>query len=129
MKQNEVPLLYLFVYKSLIEKFGRYNRVLSRKSILEIWRRCIHNVPRKYDFYILQEMCEFGLLEKINSKEFQLSGSKSDEKLTSNQKFGVIESLTPSEIKILKKLAPKHYRLIGKGAHKRLKKLDDFFLW
>jgi len=128
-KKDEVPLLYLFVYKNLIDKFGKYDRIISRKKILEVWRRCIHNVPRKYDFHVLQEMCEFGLMERVNSQEFQLFGFDSDKTLITNPKFKILKSLTPSELKVLDKLAPKHYKLIGSEANNKLKKLNEFFLW
>ena len=128
-KDKDIPLIYLFIYKNLIEKFGKYDRIVSRKGILEVWRRCIHNVPRKYDFYVLQEMCELGLMERINPQEFQLFGFDADGKLSANQKIRVMDNLTPSELRVLDRLAPKHYKLIGSGANVKLKKLNDFFLW
>ncbi len=129
MKKDEVPLLYLFVYKNLIDKFGKYDRMISRKIILETWRRCIHNVPRKYDFHILQEMCEFGLLERVNPQEFQLFGFDSEGKLSANTKLKILDSLTPSELRVLDRLAPKHYKLVCSGANIKLEKLNNFFLW
>lgn len=126
---NEVPLLYLFVYKSLVEKFGKCNRIIPRKTILEIWRRSIHNVPRKYDFYILQEMCDYGLIEKINVQEFKLFGFNADDKLCMNDKFKFLEGLNPEEIKVIEKIGPKQYKLIAGDANKKLKKINEFFLW
>jgi len=128
-KKDEVPVLYLFVYKNLIDKFGKYDRLVSRKAILEVWRRCIHNVPRKFDFYVLQEMCEYGLMERINPQEFQLFGLNADGKLSANEKLKVLDSLTASELRVLDRLAPKHYKLICDGAEVKLKKLNEFFLW
>ena len=81
VKDNEIPLLYLFVFKSMTEKFGKMDRILFTKQLLEIWRRCIHNVPRKYDYYILQEMCDYEMLEKITSQKYILLGSKANQKL------------------------------------------------
>jgi len=128
-KDDEIPLLYLFVYKNLIDKFGKHDRIITRKVILETWRRCIHNVPRKFDFYILQEMCEYGLIERINPQEFQLFGFDADGKLSTNAKLKVLDSLTSSELKVLDRLAPKHYKLVCEGSNIKLKKLNDFFLW
>lgn len=126
---NETPLLYLFVYKNLIEKFGKYNRVVSKKAILEIWRRCIHNVPRKYDYYILKEMCKYGLLEKVNNQEFKIFCQDYNHHLKLNTNFNMLENLTPSELKILSKLGVEKYKLMGANANQKLKKLNDFFLW
>ena len=128
MKKDEVPLLYLFVYKNLIDKFGKHDRIIPRKGILEVWRRCIHNVPRKYDFYLLQEMCFFGLIQRINPQEFQLFGFDAEGKLSANAKLKILDSLTPSELRVLDRLAPKHYKLFGECANTKLKKLNDFFL-
>jgi hypothetical protein len=129
VKPEDIPLLYLFVYKTMVEKFGKHNRIISRKKILEIWRRCIHNVPKKYHFYILQEMCDYQLLEKINAQDFELFGNDADGNLTLNEKFKLIESLTPQELKILEKMSPQKYKLLGAEANKKLRKLGDYFLW
>lgn len=126
---DEIPLLYLFVYKTFIEKFGKHDRIISKKSILEIWRRCIHNVPRKYDYYILKEMCRYGLLEQVNSQEFKLFSQDYQKNIKLNTNFYMLEELTPSELKILKKLGAEKYRLLGASANQKLKKLNDFFLW
>lgn len=128
-KKDEIPLLYLFVYKNLVDKFGKHDRVIPRKGVLEVWRRCIHNVPRKYDFYVLQEMCDFGLMERINPQEFQLFAFDADGKLSANAKLKILDNLTSSELRVLDRLAPKQYKLIGSGADVKLKKLNDFFLW
>jgi len=126
---KEIPLLYLFVYKTLVEKFGMCNRIIPRKKILEVWRRSIHNVPRKYDYYILQEMCEYGLIEKISIQEFQLFGFDCNKKLSMNEKLKFLDSLTTKEVELIEKMAPKKFKLLGGDANKKLKKINDFFLW
>ena len=87
IKDNDIPLLYLFVFKTMTEKFGKQDRILFTKQLLEIWRRCIHNVPRKYDYYILQEMCDYEMLEKITSQKYILLGSKAPTKLAKLNDF------------------------------------------
>lgn len=129
VKNDKIPLLYLFVYKTLVEKFGKHNRIIPRKAILEIWRRSIHNVPRKYDFYIIQEMCDYGLLEKVSVQEFKLFGFNPQGRLTVNEKFKFLEELSPKEIKIIEKIAPKQYKLLAGDANRKLKKINEFFLW
>jgi len=87
IKDNDIPLLYLFVFKAMTEKFGKQDRILFTKQLLEIWRRCIHNVPRKYDYYILQEMCDYGMLEKITTQKYILFGSRANKKLVKLNDF------------------------------------------
>jgi len=85
--KEDIPLLYLFVFQSMIDKFGKTDRVLFTKQLLEIWRRCIHNVPRKYDYYILQEMCDYGMLEKLTTQKYILLGSVANQKLSKLNDF------------------------------------------
>jgi len=113
----------------MIEKFGKRNSIIPRKRILEVWRRCIHNVPRKYDYHILQEMCDYDLLEKVNPQEFQLFGLDCQKKLKLNKKFILSSELSKEELNILDKLAAEKFKLLGANANKKLKKLNDFFLW
>ena len=74
-------------------------------------------------------MCGFGLMERINPQEFQLFGFDADGKLSANERLKVLDSLTPSELRVLDRLAPKHYKLVCEGSNIKLKKLNDFFLW
>jgi hypothetical protein len=113
----------------MVEKFGKRNLIISRKRILEVWRRCIHNVPRKYDYHILKEMCNYGLLEKISPNEFQLFGLDSDKKMKLNEDFKILEELSVEDVKIIEKLVPSKFKFLGANATQRLKKLNDFFLW
>ena len=79
--RQKVPLLYLYVFRLMIEKLGRTDQTTSAKQLLEIWRRNIYNVPRAYDFHILSEMEQYGLLKRINTQKYIFYGSKSFPKL------------------------------------------------
>lgn len=131
-KKNDkynIPLLYLYIYKTLIDKFGKRDIIVSRKKVLEIWRRSIHNIPRKYDFFILKEMDEYGLIRKLNNQDYELFGLSFDNKICLNDKCIMLDKLKPSEIRVLQNMAPKQYKFIGSDANKKLKKLNEFFLW
>lgn len=80
-KCSKVPLLYLYVFRLMIDKIGMEDQIITNKQLLEFWHRNIYNVPRKYDAHILNEMCEYGLLEKINTQKYQFNGKKASQKL------------------------------------------------
>ena len=65
----------------MTEKLGMMDQITTAKELLEFWHRNIYNVPRKYDVHILNEMCEMGLLEKINSQKYKFYGDKAKNKL------------------------------------------------
>lgn len=71
---QRVPLLYSYVFKLMIEKLGKSDQITTSKQLLEIWRRNIYNVPRNYDYHILTEMCEFGLIARINTQKYEFYG-------------------------------------------------------
>jgi hypothetical protein len=80
-KCTKVPLLYLYVYRLMVDKLGMEDQITTNKQLLEFWHRNIYNVPRKYDAHILNEMCEYGLLEKINTQKYYFYGKKAGYKL------------------------------------------------
>lgn len=79
-KQN-VPFLYLYVFKLMTDKIGMEDQITTTKQLLEFWHRNIYNVPRKYDIHILNEMCAMGLIEKINTQKYRFYGGKASYKL------------------------------------------------
>ncbi|MFI5405069.1 MAG: hypothetical protein ACHQ1D_01005 [Nitrososphaerales archaeon] len=81
MTQNKTPLIYLWLYKKMIDRFGKENQIIIAKEVLEVLRRTVYQIPRRYDYYILKEMCSFELLEKVNSQKYKLMGAHADSKL------------------------------------------------
>lgn len=49
----------------MIKKYGKKDRILSYKAVLEIWKRNVYNVPKKYYSHFVQEMCDMDLLKQI----------------------------------------------------------------
>jgi len=80
-KCHEAPLLYLYIFGRMIENFGRENTILTGKQLINIWRRYIPNVARIYDSHILTEMCNYGLIRKVNSQRYIFYGAKGFTKL------------------------------------------------
>lgn len=81
MPYNKTPLIYLWIYKKMIDRFGKDNQIILAKNLLEVLRRTVYQIPRQYDYFILKEMCGYGLLEKVNSQKYKLLGSLADKKL------------------------------------------------
>jgi hypothetical protein len=78
---TDAPLLYLFIFSKMLNLFGHKNQLISGKQLISIWRGYIPNVARIYDYYILTEMCNFGLIRRINSQKYIFYGGKANEKL------------------------------------------------
>lgn len=79
--KRKVPLLYLYIFKLMTDKMGMLDQITTAKQLLEFWHRNIYNVPRKYDLHILNEMCDMGLLEKINTQKYKFFGKSASIKL------------------------------------------------
>ena len=77
----ETPLLYLYIFSRMLEIFGYENQLLTGKQLISIWRRYIPNVARVYDSYILTEMCNFGLIRRINTQKYIFYGGRGAVKL------------------------------------------------
>ena len=81
MPSDKTPLIYLWIYKKMVDRFGKDNQIILAKSLLEVLRRTVYQIPRQYDYFILKEMCSYGLLEKINSQKYKLLGAQADKRL------------------------------------------------
>lgn len=77
----EAPLLYLYVFSKMTELFGQKNQILTSRQLLSIWRTFIPNVPRIYDFHILTEMNNYGLIRRLNSQKYIFYGARGVGKL------------------------------------------------
>lgn len=77
----EAPLLYLYVYSKMVNLFGRTNQLISGKQLISVWRTYIPNISRRYDSHILTEMCNYGLIRRINTQKYLFYGGKAQSKL------------------------------------------------
>lgn len=71
---GEIPILYLWIYKKYIDKYGELDRYVSRKELIETMHRTIYQVPRKYDWFIIKEIEFFGMIEKVDNVTYRLKG-------------------------------------------------------
>ena len=124
---SDCPLLYLYVYKQMVDKFGNSNKILSTKQILEVWRRCIHNIPRRYDFFILKEMEAYGLLERFTNQKNCFYGAYGNDILIRIKGYDQACKLFE---KILKEtFESQKWKFYGAKSNIKLKKLNEYFLW
>jgi hypothetical protein len=86
-KGDAPPLVYLYIYKKMIEKFGKSNNLVPAKKLIEITRRTVYQIPKRYDYFILGEMQEYCLLQKINTQKYMLFGANADKKLKKLNEF------------------------------------------
>jgi hypothetical protein len=80
-KEN-VPLIYLYIYSKMLEKFGHKDIIMSTKNLIEICRRTVHQIPKKYDFFILKELENYDFLKKINTQKYLFKGTGNEKKLS-----------------------------------------------
>jgi len=72
----DAPLLYVYIYSRMVELFGQKNKLMTGKQLINIWRTYIPNVPRIFDYHLLTEMCNFGLIRRIDSQKYVFYGGK-----------------------------------------------------
>lgn len=62
----------------MVKKYGRKDRVLSYKAVLEVWKRNVYNVPKKYYTHFIDEMCDQGLITQVSFgkrfKQYKMNG-------------------------------------------------------
>lgn len=80
-KEN-VPLIYLYIYNKMLEKFGHKEIIVSTKNLIEITRRTVYQIPKKYDFFILKELEDYEFLKKINTQKYLFKGIGNEKKLS-----------------------------------------------
>ena len=80
-KVIEAPLLYLYIFSRMLEAFGYKNQLITGKQLVTIWRTYIPNVPRIYDFHLLTEMDNYGLIRRIDTQKYIFYGGNGTAKL------------------------------------------------
>ena len=84
-----VPILYLFVYKSLKE--GALNKFyISYSSAKKVLKNRFYRIPHNLHYVILKELGELGLLKKIGGKncmKFEFTGQDAEKLLNQYLSF------------------------------------------
>ena len=87
--KDDIPLIYLFIFNQMVKKYGRKDKILSYKAVLEVWKRNVYNVPKKYYSHFIEEMCEMGLLKQVSfGKRFKQYGMNGYSKRKCLDKLG-----------------------------------------
>ena len=66
------PVIYLYLYNKLVEKYGHRPIELDLKDIISSNKIIIFHIPTKHQYPIVQEMVHYGLLKKINNMRYEL---------------------------------------------------------
>lgn len=80
-KKEEIPLVYLWIYKKFCDRWGRCNIIVYTTEVKEILRRTIYQIPKKYDDEMLKDMQKHGLVERINKHKHKILGAEANKKL------------------------------------------------
>ena len=72
----KIPIVYLWVYKKLLQKECN---PLRTKIVLEVLKRNFYQLPLSIHYKIIRDMQYYGLLEKINKKVYRLNTKKAEE--------------------------------------------------
>ena len=78
---KDKPFLYIYIYGVLVNKFGNRNMILPVNSIVEVFHRYFHNIPRRYDHVILRDLERMGYIEKIDKWKVRFNGYDSEDEL------------------------------------------------
>lgn len=127
-KPNDIPLVYIFLYRKLKERaFG--SQYLDTANLLEVLSRILFHTPGlNFRYAVLREMQDrFGLIKKINRMRYQILDSNCDDKLKNISP----EELTKIILEInkgtkLKCSDDSIYKLIP---NKCLRKLENINTW
>ena len=69
MKKKEIPIVYLWIYRKLLDKKCNY---LPTSEVVRIMRICIFHLKKTMCYQILKEMEFYGLVEKVNKHTYKI---------------------------------------------------------
>ena len=70
MKEKNISIIHIYIYGMLKRKVKGGN-IIQSSQILPIIKWCIR-MPHKYRHDILKELCDIGLLKKLNRDNYEL---------------------------------------------------------
>lgn len=79
--KEEIPLVYLWIYKKFCDRWGRCNIIVYTTEIKGIMRRVIWQIPRKYDDKMLKDMEKYNLIMRINKHKHKIFGAEANKRL------------------------------------------------
>ena len=84
---NDIPSVHLWIYKKMRETYGL--RIVRTILLIQLIRRTIYQprTPKKLDYLLLNEMCEYGLLEKIDRLKCRILYKNCDAKLRKLEEY------------------------------------------
>lgn len=79
-RKNKTPILYLFLYDVLNERF-KYNRMTTPSYIIEVLKKRFWYLPKMVCYEILDEMEGYNLVKRINHKSYYIVPNRSVKRL------------------------------------------------
>jgi len=136
-RSENVPLIYLYIYKKLVENTKRFKIIPYRVLISEFSQRIlIRRIPRKYFDIIIKELIDFKLMEKVSkgkSPTYKISHKDYKNKINelkslekSGLRFKILKDKYKKFFKELEQIEDltKRYNLLKCDYEKQLRKLE-----
>ena len=70
-KENNFPLIYLYLYKRIKDKYGFF-KIIDIKLLEECIKRNVYNLPWGYHTIIIHEMHKLRMLKRLDRRKFQI---------------------------------------------------------
>lgn len=137
---KQVPLIYLYLYKRIDERF-RVGDIISYSELTTIIKRLLHQFPSRYINVIIKELEEYNLIKRIvsgRSPEFTIEKKDYedlirdlDEIKGSTQRYKILKSDYDNLIKRLKEKEEynQKYEKLKCNYLKFLRKLEEYHYW
>lgn len=81
MEEKRVPFLYLWIYKKMIDRFGKVNIVVTNRELMEVMGRTFYQIPRVHFYTVLREMSGYGMVEEVNKQKHKIIATGCDARL------------------------------------------------
>lgn len=144
-KFEKIPLIYLYIYKDLREKFF-INQIIQYKSLVFRLKNLIFHIPRKYYDIVIKELIDYNLISTIKggripiyeleNKDYEHLIIDLNKIKKSTQRFKILKSRYKKLLNLIeeKETFDEKYKLLECGYEKllrikELKKLEGSHYW
>lgn len=83
---NEIPYIYILLYSKLKEK-AVISPYVSMKFIDSVFNQYLRNIPKIIRSFIIEDMAELKLLQKINKRQILILNSDCYKDLNNYKKY------------------------------------------
>jgi len=139
--KNPIPLLYLYIYKRIVDRF-RIGEEISYKYVFEAIKRVAHQIPNRYCRIVLNELEEFELIEKVKENKrapvYEIKRKDYEDLIRnlnkikqSTQRFKILKSDYDKLIQRIEKIENfnQKYKVLEHNYTKFIKDLEEYHYW